>query len=445
MRKFRWAFVIVSLLLVWALVSACAGGSGTSTTSTGGGSGSGSSGNAGSGQTTDKQTVELRVAWWGGQARHDMQNSLMDKFEELYPHIKVKREFTDFAGYWDRLATQTAGGNAPDVITFHPTYLSDYAKRGALMPLDDLVAQGKINLSDFDQAIIDSGKYDGKIYMVTLGNSIPGVFYNKKLFDEAGVPYPDMDWTWDDFMDTALKLSEKLNGDRWALQRVGGFNGFVRQRGKEYFAADGKLGFDKQDLIDFFNMHKRLLDAGALPDANTAAEYLHLEHERSLFGNERTALLFMNSNQLPIYQRLVEGELGIVREPVTPGGQTGEAVTGAYLAISADTKYPEEAALLIDFWLNHEAAIDIFKTEHGPLGSKKMNEYIKPRLEPAQVKMIEYVETVAQYARPQPDRPLNASEVEELYNLAEQAINFGAKSVEQAVDDFFAEAEKILQ
>src|SRR5690625_5751240 len=80
-----------------------------------------------------EEEVELRISWWGGTLRQELWDEVLDKFEEEYPNIKVSREFADFAAYWDRLNTQTAGGNAPDVMLQTKKANASYIKNELLM------------------------------------------------------------------------------------------------------------------------------------------------------------------------------------------------------------------------------------------------------------------------------------------------------------------------
>ena len=89
-------------------------------------------GSSETGDTADGP-VELRFSWWGNSDRAEITQQAIDKFEEANPNITVKPEFADFNGYFDRLATTVAGGDAPDVITLGGAYPREYGDRGALL------------------------------------------------------------------------------------------------------------------------------------------------------------------------------------------------------------------------------------------------------------------------------------------------------------------------
>src|SRR5688572_8583248 len=83
--------------------------------------------------------VLLRLAWWGSAERHERTYEAMTLLEELYPNIRVTSEVASFDGHFDKLAVQTAGGEAPDVFQMSGQYILDYAARNALLDLNQFV------------------------------------------------------------------------------------------------------------------------------------------------------------------------------------------------------------------------------------------------------------------------------------------------------------------
>ena len=228
------------------------------------------SGDAG-GNTKDEK-VEIRFSWWGDTSRNEVYNGIVDRFEDEHPNITVKREFGRWDDYWNRLATQIAGGNAPDVVSMHQFYVSDYAGRNALLNLNNLVDSQKINLSDFPEAAVDSGKLNGDIYMVAKGLTMPGLAYSTATFDELGVEYPKFDWTWDEFIAKVTEIQQAIGSEiNWATGDMSGgqlqplFRYYVRQNGKDLFTEDGQLGFDKEDLVEWWAMWDNLRQQGVIP------------------------------------------------------------------------------------------------------------------------------------------------------------------------------------
>ena len=102
------------------------------------------------------EEITLRVSWWGSQSRHDLTQQALELYMKDNPNVKVEAEFTDWSGYWDKLATQAAGGELPDVIQMDYSYLSQYASSKQLADLNGYLESGVIERSDISDSIIES-------------------------------------------------------------------------------------------------------------------------------------------------------------------------------------------------------------------------------------------------------------------------------------------------
>ena len=111
----------------------------------------GACGNGGGGDSAAAGDGNLRFSWWGSDPRHLANQEIIDMFEAENEGITIEGEYSDFGGYWDKLATTTAGRDAPDVITMDEKYLQEYAGRGALADLSTLEG---LDTSKFDDAAL---------------------------------------------------------------------------------------------------------------------------------------------------------------------------------------------------------------------------------------------------------------------------------------------------
>ena len=188
-RQGKWAVKATVVAVATALaLTACSGGGGSNSADGGG------------------DQVTLRFAWWGSDLRHEATQEAIDAFETENPNITVEGEFGEWSGYWDKLATMTAGGDAPDVIQMSDAYMSEYAGRGALL---DLSKQTELETSTLDASSLQSGEINGILYAVEAGANAPVVFANAKLFEAAGVEMPDdKTWTWDDYTEIAQAITK---------------------------------------------------------------------------------------------------------------------------------------------------------------------------------------------------------------------------------------------
>ena len=414
---------------------------------------------AGGAQEDDEpDVVEIRFPWWGDSSRHEVYNEIADRFEEANPDIRVAREPTSWPDYWDRLTTQVAGGNAPDVVSMHQFYVASYARRGALRDMWPLVESGHLNLDGIPDSVIGSGELAGELLMTAKGVTMTGWSYNTAVFDELGLDYPDFDWTRDDFVETATAVAEGFREHGYGDGYFGASDGsgdltpfqyWVRQEGGELFTEEGQLGFDREMMIGFFEFWEQLREDGVIPDAETIAEQEGLPPEQSLYAQGRVGIHQHPFNQITHFEpHLDGGEAHLLRHPTLPGGEIGEFIEGAYLAISSDSEHPEAAARFISFFTNTEEAAEIFMTEQGPPPATRMQELVAGLVGPMEARELEGIQrtlAIADGGSPAPFDPPERPEIQAAFEDAGEAIRFGQLSVEAAVDRFFDEAEMILQ
>jgi multiple sugar transport system substrate-binding protein len=98
--------------------------------------------------------VELRVAWWGSQDRHNRTIKAIELFQKKHPNIKVTYEFAGWGDYWTKMTTQAAGRNLPDVMQQDYAYIAEWSSRGLIAPLDDFVKSGTIDVRDVAEAAL---------------------------------------------------------------------------------------------------------------------------------------------------------------------------------------------------------------------------------------------------------------------------------------------------
>ncbi len=137
-------------------------------------------------------------------------------FGQKYPNIEVKIERVTFREVFQQNQTRLgSGSDTPDIVAVDAPLVASYGSRGWLSPLDEALTSDE--LSDMVPALVDSGKYEGKLLAPPIWNSTQLLYYNLDLFDKAGVAPPGADerWTWDQVLDAAKKLT---SGDVFGFQ-----------------------------------------------------------------------------------------------------------------------------------------------------------------------------------------------------------------------------------
>lgn len=399
-----------------------------------------------SGKTPDASAgkVELRVLWWGSQDRHDLTMKAIKLFEDKNPTIKVTPEYSGFDGYWDKLSVQVGGGSAPDVIQMSTAYINDYVNRQALLPLDGT----GIKLSDIDESTLSTGKLNNKLYAIPAGINSQSYVYDPAMLAKAGVKLPEH-MTWDDLAAAAKQVTEKLGKDIIGVTNDSGspemLQYFIRQKGMEFF-KDGKLGFTTEALTEFFNYWEKLRKEGAASTPEQTASYFGAPLEKYPIVTGKTPFALLSSNQIGSISTLANRPLEMTFIPKASGGIDADFVSPSmYWSIYAKTKYPKEAALLMDFMLNDPEAGKILGANRGVPVSGKIREALKPQLNDLDKKQFDFVDKVTKVAKPiNVIDPKGAGEVRQLLGTTSQEIQFGKKTPEQGAKEFMDKANAIL-
>ncbi|RYG22007.1 sugar ABC transporter substrate-binding protein, partial [bacterium] len=161
--------------------------------------------------------VNLRFVVWDGDVGAQVLRQEVRRFEKAHPGIKVKFE-TVTSNYQEKLLAQVAAKVAPDVAMMDPANFQRYASRGALLELDPLFKYTPgFDLSTYYKNLVDAHSLKGKLYVLPRDIAPCAIiYYNKKLFREAGIPYPDGTWTYDFQERPELKEKDFL----WVMHRL---------------------------------------------------------------------------------------------------------------------------------------------------------------------------------------------------------------------------------
>ena len=157
-----------------------------------------------SGCTQKSQDTIIQFASWGSKSEIDILKPILNDFEKSNPDIKI--DFLHIPqNYFQKIHLLFASNTAPDVIFINNLYLPIYANAGML----DEITPEKISTDGFYEKSLDALSFKGKLYAVPRDVSNLVIYYNKNLFDKYHVNYPQKDWTLDDFLETALKLTHR--------------------------------------------------------------------------------------------------------------------------------------------------------------------------------------------------------------------------------------------
>lgn len=187
--------------------------------------------------------VTLEFLAWGDNA--DL--PAWDKFVEVYkakkPNVTVNVTTVADPGnnFYTKLQTMVAGGTAPDVSSFQGWEWQTYADKDLLAPIDDYIARDKFT-DPYPQGVLSieqSTVRNGKKYLIPLQIGTMVMFYAKKPFQDAGIPFPTDDWTMEEFLDLAKRLTDTSGtSKKFGIQANGNWFrdiGWIRATGKQEF------------------------------------------------------------------------------------------------------------------------------------------------------------------------------------------------------------------
>lgn len=140
--------------------------------------------------------------------------SFIDDFQEAQPDINVELTFENWDDYHLKLPTLFAGGAVPDVVHQHMRVVQDYGHRNVFQDLAPLMARDGVDESSYIPKLLDAFSDDGVVYALPKDSGIRAVYYNKSMFDDAGLEYPRPNWTIDEFFTVAQELTVDEEGRR---------------------------------------------------------------------------------------------------------------------------------------------------------------------------------------------------------------------------------------
>lgn len=168
----------------------------------------------------DARTGTISFMVFGDPAELQAYQNLTNVFEEKYSNINVEViHIPSQSDYRTRLAADFVAGTPADVVLINYRRYASFAARGVLEPLGPYLKNSDmISEADFYPEAIEPFVWEGQLMCIPQNISSLVVYYNKQLFDEAGLPYPSDDWTWDEFLETAKTLTKDTDDDGVANQ-----------------------------------------------------------------------------------------------------------------------------------------------------------------------------------------------------------------------------------
>lgn len=288
---------------------------------------------------------------------------LIPEFERTHPHIKIRLNSSmGDTGYDAKLLTLIAGNIAPDIFHVTQQNFPFYAAKGLLVDLNPVIAKDpSFDIDDYFEQVMDGLRYQDQLLGLPSDFSAIAMVYNKKLFDEAGVPYPDDTWTWDTFLKAARKLTRDTDGDgaidQFGFVNVNSYNrwpAWVWANGGDILSADAKKCLmDDPKSIEGLKFYVNLsLKEHVAP---TSGQNLGQSFEE-MFMAQRAAMIADSRYAYKLFSKGLEFPWDIAHMPKGPAGRATTFIWGGNCILKT-TKHPKEAWEFLKFVSGYEGAL----------------------------------------------------------------------------------------
>ena len=387
------------------------------------------------------ENVTITYGIWAGTQTPAMKE-IAAAFEAENPNITVKVQESPWPEFWSTLQTGAAGGTAPDAFWMLAQQIRPYAEGDQLLDISDAVEEAGVNLENYPQAVLDLyDQGDGKLYGLPKDVDTNAVWYNRAMFDAAGVEYPAADWTWADFRAAAKALTDPAAGT-WGvaapLDYQGGYYNSIFQAGGQVISDDGTTALidspEAQEGIKFWT------DLQADGSSPTLQQLSDTEGE-TMFEQRKVAMYVSGAFwALQLYNNKdISADIDIAPLPT---GKTQATVSSGIANVGyVGTKHPEETKKFLLFASGEEAA-NIQAKSGAVLPAYKGTEETWMAAMPEFTNLQVFIDAL-DYAVPLPVQG-NAAEWQGLQAKYLTAAWNGEISVEEAAKQYAAAIDEVL-
>lgn len=408
---------------------------------------------AGCSGTSGSPSGSIRVDTYGNPEKVKRAVAVINAFGKTKPKLKVTPEGLPSAQHSDKIATEMAAGNAPDVLRLGLTDVAQYLGKGAVAPLDSYVGN-ELDTSGFNKNLLAEGRFNGKLYAVPIAIGIQAIGYDTTALQKVGIKLPTGEWTYDDYSRIALDIRKaggpSLYGSSDNGGRLDSLELFLRSRGEKLYNGN-KIGFPTASLSEWLNIWVKLRANGGCVPADVTAQFTGTNWQDSALVQKKCAIAAMYSNDFQGgYQGLTSDKLALRLPPSAskngnPGHYPGPT---SVLSLNKRSKSKKTAVECINFFVNTAQAAKLLGVISGPPASKVEADAIEhsKSLSKADKQVLDYVQSAQQSADAAPPiAPTANTDVSDLLMRTNQNIGFGKQKLSAAVSDFMTQAKSLLE
>lgn len=328
------------------------------------------------GQSESETEGPVQIRWVIRDYLTDQAEEIVEAYEAENPDVRVQLEPwpTDGIQFRQRMTTALAGNTLPDVLASYDELVTFFANSGITMNLDELMSeQPGLTRDSFNQQFLQvgvahSGEAEDELHMLPMGADVLVMFYNRRLFDEAGVAYPTSDWDWSEFVDTARALTREGDGGStevygfvgnypwWAIYTpmIQNFGGSLTndEATEATFASS-------QALRAWEALLEPVREGVFAPPSviNTVGS------DFATFGAGQAAMFAGVRAHVPLIRANLEDDWDVVEFPRT-NGRKGSGAGSVGISISATTEHPEAAWDFVRYIYSAEGGMSVLASNY---------------------------------------------------------------------------------
>ncbi len=297
----------------------------------------------------DAGKTVIKVSIWGTPEEIDILNKVIAEWQPTHPNISVKLEHTSYDSYISKILTRIAGGAAPDIVFATVDTFVDFYTKDAFLNLKPFIDEdADFDLNNFFSSIVERFSVNGGIYCIPRDVApFACVYYNKDLFDAAGVPYPKDNWDWNDLLKTAQQLTQTDEMGR--VTQYGFFTwawmNFIYSNGGNLVNDIRKptaLTLDQpeslealQFVVDLTNKHKVSPSQSALRNLGMGTQQLFMTGKLAMYGS--------GVWETPTFRKITGFDWDVAMFPKGPKGKRAFGTGGSGYCILRTSQHPQEA------------------------------------------------------------------------------------------------------
>ncbi|WP_085522961.1 ABC transporter substrate-binding protein [Tuberibacillus sp. Marseille-P3662] len=316
----------------------------------------GCSNSDGSGNTSDGDTITLKMSAWGNPEELKVYQRGVDAFMEKNPNIKVEIIPIPSDSYEQKLMTELSGGKGPDVFYVGDATMAKLAKNQSVISLTDFMKTSDSYTKDdlYSDGLWGAAKQNSKIYGIPVDCNPLVLYYNKKLFKELGIKSPqeyfeENDWNWETFKKVTGKFKDAGKYGFVQDSAYGTMASWVWSNGGLVYDKEGNYVLDTnkkaQEAIQYINglvQDGRAIYAGSLPKGQGL---------EAMFMSRQVGMVAAGRWLTPLFSKNGSLEFDYIYWPTNTDEKYNPVqIPTAYLSVNANTEHQKAAKKFVTFY-----------------------------------------------------------------------------------------------